>query len=1130
MNRAMHLAPMLWIWSCLISQADFGVHHHLSVSLDPGAQTIDVTDTITLPADRVERRMHMLLHRNLDVVSCSLPVTAVDAAAKPEDFRLDQNTTLPAAVPTKHWLVQTAEPEGDDLTFEITYRGRIHHEVVQLAQGYARGFSETPGIIDARGVYLAGASAWVPWFRDTLITFDLTVTMPKDWHAVSQGARTENTVDGNQRRVTWSSPEPMEEVYLVAAPFHVYERPTGAIDTMAYLRAPDDGLAAKYLETTAQYLKMYQDLIGPFPFKKFALVENFWETGYGMPSFTLLGEKIIRFPFILHSSYPHELLHNYWGNSVYVDSRSGNWCEGLTVFMADQLIKEQRGQGADHRRAALQRFTDYVRPDNDFPLTQFGSRTDAASEAIGYGKSQMMFHMLRSELGTDTWIESIQRFYRDFKFKRASFSDLRTCFESVSGRDLAWFFDQWTTRVGAPEFRLEQAATVPKGEGSELTFSIRQIQAEDPFRVGLPIAVWTEDSVFMRTVSVSRRLHHFTLQLPVPPRRISLDPEFDVFRRLDHHEIPPSLSKIFGADRVVIVVPSEADVALLKGYEDLAAAWSQDETREISVVREADLETFPTDGSVWIMGRQNRFSDILADGLKPYGAILRDDALTVGPTTVDLETHSLILAVRHPLDPNAVAVWLTLAEPKAWPGLSRKLPHYGKYSALAFEGEEPTNTFKHQWPVVDSPLVVDFARSASPSAEHAWASLPAREPLAEMGPVFSEERLMQHVTFLASQGLNGRGWGSPGLDQAGQYIAAAFETAGLKPMGDVEGETRSYFQTWQEIGGPEKKETVLRNVVGMIEGHHPDRKHEAVVICAHYDHLGLGWPDVREGNAGKIHPGADDNASGVAAMLELAHVLAKTLKPDRTLVFAAFSGEESGLRGSRHFVKTIQDSGSLKIASAINLDTVGRLGDGELMVLSGQSAREWKFIFMGCSYVTGVPTVMVTQDLDASDQKSFIAAGIPAVQLFSGPHDDYHRPTDTPDKVDGAGLIKVATVTKEAIDHLVSREDPLTFAGPQESPQAAPTSGPPRRVSTGTMPDFAFSGSGVRIASIAPGSPGEKAGLQIGDVIVKVDATPVTDLRGYAETLRNYQTGDTVSFSVLRDGKERVVSLTFTAR
>ena len=134
----------------------------------------------------------------------------------------------------------------------------------------------------------------------------------------------EHALEGGRRRVTWSCAHPMPEVYLVAARFTEYSRPAGAVTAYAFLRKPDRNLAARYLEATAQYLEMYRGLFGPYPYKQFALVENFWETGYGMPSFTLLGEKIIRFPFILHSSYPHEILHNWWGNSVFVAYEGGN--------------------------------------------------------------------------------------------------------------------------------------------------------------------------------------------------------------------------------------------------------------------------------------------------------------------------------------------------------------------------------------------------------------------------------------------------------------------------------------------------------------------------------------------------------------------------------------------------------------------------------------------------------------------------------------------------------------------------------------------------------------------------------------------------------------------------------------
>ena len=127
---------------------------------------------------------------------------------------------------------------------------------------------------------------------------------------------------------------------------------------------------------------MYEGILPAYPYPSFALVENFWETGYGMPGFTLLGPSIIRFPWILTSSYPHEILHNWWGNSVYIDTTRGNWSEGLTAYMADHVFAEQRGEAATYRRATLKKFTDFVAGGDDVPLTDFVSRSSPATEAV----------------------------------------------------------------------------------------------------------------------------------------------------------------------------------------------------------------------------------------------------------------------------------------------------------------------------------------------------------------------------------------------------------------------------------------------------------------------------------------------------------------------------------------------------------------------------------------------------------------------------------------------------------------------------------------------------------------------------------------------------------------------------
>ena len=378
--------------------------------------------------------------------------------------------------------------------------------------------------------------------------------------------------------------------------------------------------------------------------------------------------------------------------------------------------------------------------------------------------------------------------------------------------------------------------------------------------------------------------------------------------------------------------------------------------------------------------------------------------------------------------------------------------------------------------------------------------------------------MLGDVRYLASEELKGRGPGTEGIESAARFIADNFKKAGLKPGSD----DGSFFQEWEGITGPGGRKGPLRNVIGILPGTDEARAGESVLICAHYDHLGLGWPDHRAGNEGKIHYGADDNASGVAVMLELARYFCREVKPARTLIFAAFTCEEDHLRGSGYYVKNYKRFPPGQIIGVINLDTVGRLFGKKVMVIDSSSAREWKYIFMGSGHVTGVDVEIVSENLDSSDQRSFIEKGIPAVQLFSGIHSDYHTPGDTPEKIDPDGMTSIASLAKEALIFLVERKEPMLFTG-TDSPARVQgeKNGTARRASTGSMPDFTYSGEGVRIGDVADDSPAGRAGLKKGDIIISVGGSGVKGLRDYSGVLKRYQPGDAVEFVILR-GTEKI--------
>jgi aminopeptidase N len=1084
--------------------SDLPLKHVLSVTLLPDAHQIRVRDKLELPASLCREGAEFTLSDTLTVTASQPAIERLADA--------DANGQVRYRMPS-------ASADG---ALELTYEGTIDHGLSDQKEEYTRGFRQTRGIIGAEGVYLDGDSLWVPRFNDSLVRFAMEVQLPEQWHVISQG---DGTSRDNQGVAHWDSNSLVEQVYLVGGPLLRYSDAAGAVETLVYLHAQDDALARRYLDATAQYLEMYRQLIGPYAYGKFALVENFWETGYGMPSFTLLGPTVIKLEFILHSSYPHEILHNWWGNGVFVDSEKGNWCEGLTAYLADHLVQEQRGLGHEYRRSTLQKYRDYVRDGRDFPLTDFRERHSAATEAVGYGKALMMDHMLRRQIGDDAFRAGLAAFYRKQRGQRVSFDDLRAEFEAAATTDLREFYQQWTSRTGAPVLGVDNVQVQKTDAGFVVSGRLLQTQNTDPYPLRVPITVLTANGSHTSVVGTSAREQTFAVTLDAPPLSLHVDPMFDLFRLLDPRETPASIGQIFGEPRILAVLPSAADETRREQYRTLINAWAGD-AQSIEVALDSDLAAIPDDRCVWILGRENRYAAELAAHNESQQQGSDGNSIRLGDQSVPYANHSIVVIRRHPRNIEK-AVGLLIVEPAAaFAGMTRKLPHYGKYSYLAFEGDEPTNIVKGQWTTNGSPLVVDLRDNRS-------GELPVLAPekriaLAELPPIFSGRNLASHVEWLAAPERDGRGLGSAGLRQSAEYIAKQMAEIGLQPGGD----NGTWFQTFTVTQGPDGKPVDTMNVVGVLPGKRAEWANESIIVGAHYDHLGRGWPDARDALRGQLHPGADDNASGVAVLLELARNLVADTGGSRNLVFIAFSAEECGRLGSQHYVAYPRFP-SAKIRGVINLDTVGRLFDGKIAVHAAGTADEWQHIFRGCGFVTGIPYQVVMEGGEASDQRSFIEQGIPAVQIFTGAQSDYHRPSDTPDKVDYPGLVKVATFVKEAIVYLLEREEPLTvrIAGPAIG-TVAPAAGPAteRRVLFGTVPAFDYQGKGVKIDSLVPNSPAAQAGLQPGDVILRLDDREIADLRVFSDVLKKLEPNQTVAIEVMRGDTKLTVKVTVVKR
>ncbi|MCC6927862.1 MAG: M28 family peptidase [Gemmatimonadaceae bacterium] len=412
------------------------------------------------------------------------------------------------------------------------------------------------------------------------------------------------------------------------------------------------------------------------------------------------------------------------------------------------------------------------------------------------------------------------------------------------------------------------------------------------------------------------------------------------------------------------------------------------------------------------------------------------------------------------------------------------------------------------------------------------ASLPVATP--------DSARLAADVGYLASDALEGRRTGTAGNDSARAFIARRFAALRLRavvsPPTCTVRCTPGFVQPFvarsavaQRAGLPPEMPTA--NVVAMIEGRDPALRRQVIVLGAHFDHLGRSGFNALDPEAGDaIRNGADDNASGVATVLELARLLAA--RPTaRSVAIVAFSGEELGLLGSAWFVDHAPfplDS----VQAMLNFDMVGRLREDKLMVYGTATAKELAAIVNDANVAPALTLIAIGDGAGPSDHASFYLRNLPVLHFFTDLHDDYHRATDDAARINAAGMARVAAFAERIVRTLGNRPSRLTFV---RAPATATQTGMPTRSGPqpylGSIPDMAATDvRGVRLTGVRPGSPAEAAGLRAGDVIISIGGKSVTDLYTYTDALYSHAPREQVELVVLRDTARLTVTVTLTRR
>ena len=645
------LAGLAWTGTALAAPPELD----LAVRLEPAARTLEVTGRIALESEAGS--VTLALAPRFEVTR----------------FAVDGRDAAVRRGPRGTWVAELAPRQGTH-TLEIAYQGTL----APLSEG--RG--EVRAMADPQGSFVPEQAGWLPQVDGRAFNYQIALDVPAEQRALVPGRLDSEAVADGRYRASFASEAPQLGLVLLAGPYEITERMHNGVRLRTYFVPEIAGLAEGYLDDTARYIDLYSGWIGPYPFSAFHVVSGPVPVGLGYPNLTYIGTRVLRLPFIRGSSLGHEVLHNWWGNGVYVDYARGNWSEGLTTFMADYTYALERDP-AEARAMRLQWLRDFnaLPPERETAVVEFVTKAHGAAQVVGYNKVAFVMHMLRREIGPDAFDAGIRRFWAEHFFQVAGWQDLRAAFEEAADRSLERFFTQWLKRRGAPALTLDALLSAADGEEFRVSFTLRQ--DEPAYALSVPVRIATLAGAEHFDVKVDGAESSITLWLADRPTEVAVDPNFDVFRRLAPGEAPPILRDVMLSDAAQVVLPDDDGAA-----RDAAAALAQRMMDVAPTFAEAQPDAVP-DAPLLIAGTEDAVSRYLSQSRLP-----------AMPAELDGRGNARAWATRDVVGRALVVVSAETAEDLT--ALQRPLPHYGRRGYVVFEDGKAID--KGGWPLGQSPL------------------------------------------------------------------------------------------------------------------------------------------------------------------------------------------------------------------------------------------------------------------------------------------------------------------------------------------------------------------------------------------------------------------------------------------
>ncbi len=551
----------------------------------------------------------------------------------------------------------TLLPFRDELHLAAVNKGRTLY--ISYTKTIKNGFDN---LISPQGISLT--TNWHP-VPSQPMQFHVTATIPDNFSAIMEADSYPLAQQGNTVSAVFS--RPVTAIHFNAGPYTLSkQRVRKGLMVYSMFFKEDQDLAREYLQAATDYLRQYEQEIGPYPYNHYVIVANRLPTGYGMPTFTLLGQMVLRLPFIKDTSLGHEIVHSWFGNAVEVDYSKGNWCEGLTSFLADHAFREKKGEGVANRLESITRYLSYVHKESTIPLAAFTSASHnqpmaEARRAVGYDRGALLFYELREKIGRQSFNQGLQRFYADNIGRQASWEDIQKSFATASGINLTDFFSERLKRNDIPALAVEDIRTEDANGGTTLSFDLLQLQ-EKPYSLVVPLRIKTMTSTFTRISRITEQKTRLSIPLEQAPLEFTIDPDYTFLRQLTDEELPAVWSRFMGSEKALVILGKESDRGL---YQPLLDTLTEKNPTIKTAAQVSNLELSNND--LLFLGLDQAPSRTLF-------------ALPKHPEegfTLDVR--------RNPLNSKHVAVLLSSSGNDQSMAVARRLSHYGKYSYLEFK-------------------------------------------------------------------------------------------------------------------------------------------------------------------------------------------------------------------------------------------------------------------------------------------------------------------------------------------------------------------------------------------------------------------------------------------------------------